>query len=55
LGRDLDDLEQGPKDASSAVGRARDKTIGLVHGEHHGAEIVGLENGVAGFEALQAF
>ncbi len=46
-GRDLDDLEQRPQHAAGDVGGAGNQAVGLVHRQHHGAEIIRLQHGLA--------
>ena len=50
----FDGLEERPQHAGGDLTGAGDKAIRLVHGEHHGAEVVGLEHGLARLEALHA-
>ena len=49
------DLKQRPQHAAGGGIGAGDKTIRLLHGEHHGAKIIGLQNRFARFRKLQAF
>ena len=42
LRRHLDDLKQRPQHAARRVAGAGDEAVGLVHGEHHRAEIIRL-------------
>ena len=57
LGRDFDDLEEGAQDAGGDLVGAGNESIGLVHGDHHGAEIIRLEHDLASdafVDALEA-
>ena len=49
----FDDLEQGPQDAAGDLVGAGNEAIGLVHRDHHGAEVIGLEHGLARFQRLE--
>ena len=51
----FDRLEERPQHAGGNLACAGDKAIRLMHGQHHGAEVIGLEHGVAGLEAFHAF
>jgi hypothetical protein len=53
-GCDLDDLEEGPQDAAGDLVGAGDEAVRLVHGDHHGAVVIGQEHGVACFLGLEA-
>ena len=50
----FDGLEERAQDAGGNLAGAGDKAVRLVHGQHHGAEIVGLEHSLARLEALHA-
>ena len=50
----FDGLKERPQHAGGDLAGAGDKAVRLVHGEHHGAEIVGLEHRLARLEALHA-
>ena len=51
---DLDDLKERAEDAAGALVGAGDKAVGLVHGEHHGAVVIGVEHGLARLLSLHA-
>ena len=54
FGRGLDDLEQRPQQAAGDVRRAGNHAVGLVHRQHHGAEIIRLQHGLARFRRFHA-
>ena len=53
LRRDFHNLEQRAQHAAGCGAGAGDKAIGLVHREHHGAEIIRLQNGFTRFGELK--
>ena len=50
----FDGLEERPQNAGGDLAGAGDKAIRLVHRQHHRAEVVRLEHGLARLEALHA-
>src|ERR1035438_7623823 len=52
--RGFDGLKERAQAGGGDLTGAGDKAVRLVHGEHHGGEVVGLEHGVAGLESSHA-
>src|SRR5581483_11804706 len=53
-GRDLDDLEERAQDAAGDLVRAGDEAVGLVHGHHHRAVVIGQQHRFARLLGTQA-